>query len=94
MKYLFDGGKSDVFNLGSGVGFSVKEIVEAAKKATGLDIAQKIGPRRAGDPAKLIASSQKAKDILGWKPEFDNIDLIIKTAWNWHKNHPDGFNDR
>ena len=94
MKYLFDGGKSDVFNLGSGVGFSVKEIVEAAKKATGLDIAQKIGPRRAGDPAKLIASSRKAKDILGWKPEFDNIDLIIKTAWNWHKNHPNGFGDR
>ena len=91
MEYLKKGGSNNVFNLGSGVGFSVKEIVEAAKKVTGFEIPEIMGSRRAGDPAKLIASSQKAKDVLGWKPEFDNIDLIIKTAWLWHKNHPDGY---
>ena len=85
------GGNSNVFNLGSGVGFSVKEIVSAAEKATGFEIPKEFGPRRAGDPAKLIASSQKAKEVLHWKPEFDNIDDIIKTAWLWHKNHPNGY---
>ncbi len=91
MEYLKKGGKSDVFNLGSGVGFSVNEIVEAAEKATGFKIPKEFGQRRAGDPAKLIASSQKAKEVLLWKPEFDNIDEIIKTAWLWHKNHPNGY---
>ena len=91
MEYLKNGGSSNVFNLGSGVGFSVKEIVEASEKATGFDIPKEFGARRAGDPAKLIASSQKAKDVLGWKPEFDDIDKIIKTAWLWHKTHPNGY---
>lgn len=91
MEYLKKGGNSNVFNLGSGVGFSVKEIVSAAEKATGFEIPKEFGPRRAGDPAKLIASSQKAKEVLHWKPEFDNIDDIIKTAWLWHKNHPNGY---
>lgn len=91
MEYLKKGGSNNVFNLGSGVGFSVKEIVEAAEKATGFEIPKEFGQRRAGDPAKLIASSQKAKEVLGWKPEFDNIDYIIKTAWLWHKNHPNGY---
>ncbi|MCJ7856369.1 UDP-glucose 4-epimerase GalE [Lachnospiraceae bacterium NSJ-143] len=90
-EYLLNGGKSDVFNLGSGFGFSVSEIAAAARKATGFDIPSKTGPRRAGDPAKLVASSEKAKTVLGWKPEFDNIDTIIKTAWQWHKCHPEGY---
>ena len=78
--------------MGSATGFSVKEIVEAARSATGVDIPAKIGPRRAGDPDILIANSDKARDVLGWAPKYDNVQDIIKTAWNWHKNHPSGYN--
>lgn len=92
LQYLFDGGKSDVFNLGSNQGFSVKEIIDMAKKVTGKEIPAKIGDRRAGDPSVLIASSEKAKRILGWNPTRTNIERIIKDAWNWHVNHPNGYN--
>jgi len=91
MEYLKNGGKSDVFNLGSGQGFSVKEIIETAKKVTGKDIPVIMGKRRAGDPERLIASSDKAKEILGWKPEFDDIEKIIESAWRWHMLNPNGF---
>lgn len=94
MKYLKNGGTSDSFNLGSGAGFSVNEIIESARKVTGHPIPAEIAERRAGDPASLIASSKKAKKILGWKPQYDNIDYIIKTAYNWHKNHLDGYGDK
>lgn len=86
-----NGGKSDIFNLGNGIGFSVKEVIETARKVTQNAIPAKVTPRRAGDPAKLIASSDKAKKVLGWKPQHAELDEIISTAWNWHKNHPDGF---
>ncbi len=88
MEYLRKGNDSNVFNLGNGVGFTVKEVVETARKVTGHPIPAKEEPRRAGDPSTLIASSEKAKDILGWKPKFDDLETIITTAWNWHKNHP------
>ena len=91
MEYMAKGGQSDVFNLGNGVGFSVKEIVEASERATGFKIPVKIEKRRAGDPARLIASSEKAKKILGWNPCHDSLEEIISSAWNWHKNHPDGY---
>ena len=91
VKYLMDGGKSDVFNLGNGVGFTVKEVIETARKVTGHPIPAVISPRRGGDPAKLIASSEKAKSILGWKPEHADLEEIIATAWKWHKNHPNGY---
>ena len=91
VKYLMDGGKSDVFNLGNGVGFTVKEVIETARKVTGHPIPAVISPRRGGDPAKLIASSEKAKSILGWKPEHADLEEIIATAWKWHKNHPKGY---
>lgn len=91
VKYLQNGGKSDIFNLGNGIGFSVKEVIETARKVTQNAIPAKVTPRRAGDPAKLIASSDKAKKVLGWKPQHAELDEIISTAWNWHKNHPDGF---
>ncbi|MBR4904698.1 MAG: UDP-glucose 4-epimerase GalE [Selenomonadaceae bacterium] len=93
LNYLRDGGESDFFNLGSGKGFSVKEIIDAAEKVTGQEIKKEQGARRAGDPARLIASSDKAKRILKWTPQFDNIEKIIATAWNWHKSHPNGYND-
>ena len=94
LAYLRNGGNSDVFNLGNGQGFSVKEVINAAEKATGAIISRQIGKRRSGDPAELIASSDKAKKILGWQPCYTKIDDIIKTAWLWHKNNPKGFADR
>lgn len=94
VKYLRNGGNSDIFNLGNGIGFSVKEVIETARKVTGHPIPAQISPRRAGDPAKLIASSNKARKILGWKPEHAEIEAIIATAWNWHKKHPNGYNDK
>lgn len=91
--YLKNDGKSDVFNLGSGSGFSVREIIETARKVTGKEIPVKTEPRRAGDPAILIASSQKAREVLGWTPARENIETIIASAWNWHQSRPDGYND-
>lgn len=91
MKYLAEGNESNIFNLGSGVGFSVKEVIDVARAVTGHPIPAIEKPRRAGDPSTLIASSDKAKEILGWKPKYDNLDAIISTAWNWHSNHPHGY---
>lgn len=91
MKYLRDGNESDIFNLGNSVGFTVKEVIEAARAVTGHPIPAKVEPRRAGDPSTLIASSEKAKKILGWKPQYNDLETIISTAWKWHKKHPDGY---
>ncbi len=93
LDYLMAGGRSDVFNLGNGVGFTVKEVIDVARKVTGDDINVEIAPRRAGDPAMLIASSQKAVSILGWKPKFDSLETIVSSAWNWHRNHPNGYEE-
>lgn len=92
MKYLTHGGESNTFNLGSSQGFSVKEIVETARKVTHKDIKAIIGERRAGDPSKLIASSDKAREMLGWNPTRTNIENIIKDAWLWHDTHKNGYN--
>ena len=89
--YLRKGGESNIFNLGNGRGFSVKEMIEAAKKATGRDIKVDIGARRAGDPAQLIASSEKAKKVLGWRPKYTDVKQIIQTAWTFHQKHPEGY---
>lgn len=91
MKYLCDGNDSNIFNLGNGVGFTVKEVVETARKVTGHPIPAKEEPRRSGDPSMLIASSAKAKEVLGWNPQYADLETIIGTAWNWHKNHPNGY---
>ena len=91
VEYLMNGGESDIFNLGNGVGYSVKEVIETARKVTGHPIPAVIDQRRAGDPAQLIASSEKAKTVLGWKPEHDSLEEIIASAWNWHKGHPNGY---
>lgn len=86
IEYLFNGSKSDVFNLGSGEGFTVYEMIEAARSVTGREIRLAVGDRREGDPAKLIASSKKAREVLGWKPEFESISKMIEDAWRWEKN--------
>lgn len=93
LEYLRQGNESDIFNLGNGVGFSVKDVIETARKVTGHEIPAKMCERRAGDPAKLIASSDKARQILKWDPEHARLEEIISSAWNWHKNHPNGFAD-
>lgn len=86
VKYLIDGNESNVFNLGNGVGFTVKEVIDSARVATKQEIQAQTDVRRAGDPAQLVASSEKAKSILGWKPKFGDLNKIVETAWNWHKN--------
>ncbi|MES1047714.1 UDP-glucose 4-epimerase GalE [Bacillus obstructivus] len=91
LQYLQKGGESIVLNLGSSKGYSVKEIVEAAREITGHPIPTKIVERRAGDPSTLIASSEKAKRVLGWNPKRTSIHDIIQDAWNWHRTHPDGY---
>ncbi|MEQ1761621.1 MAG: UDP-glucose 4-epimerase GalE [Pyrinomonadaceae bacterium] len=83
LKYLQDGGGSDAFNLGNGNGFSVLEVIEAAKRVTGHDVPYKIEPRRAGDPSRLIAKADKAESVLGWKPQYTDLDSIIESAWKW-----------
>lgn len=94
VEYLRKGNESAAFNLGSSTGFSNLEIVEAARKVTGKEIPAEIAARRGGDPDTLIAASDKARKVLGWAPQFDNIETIIKTAWAWHSSHPDGYGDR
>ena len=93
-QYLRNGGESGAFNLGSSQGYSVFEILEAARKVTGKDIPAQVGPRRAGDPSKLVAASDKAKSMLGWQPQHDDIHEIIRSAWNWHRQHPHGYQDQ
>jgi UDP-glucose 4-epimerase len=91
LEMLRSGGESNIYNLGSGNGFSVKEIIDVARKVTGHPIPAVVQDRRAGDPAVLIASSDKIKQQLGWKPKRDNLETIIQTAWNWHQKHPFGY---
>ena len=88
---LREGSDSNIYNLGSGNGFTVKEMIEAARKVTGHEIPAEVCERRAGDPAKLVASSIKAREELGWQPKLENVEAMISSAWNWHKNHPNGF---
>ncbi len=87
VEYLAEGNDNNIFNLGNGVGFSVKEVVECARRVTGEEIPAEIAERRAGDPAVLVASSEKARRILGWKPEYAELERIIETAWRWHSAH-------
>ncbi|MFC6259345.1 UDP-glucose 4-epimerase GalE [Levilactobacillus fujinensis] len=94
LEYLKAGHDSDAFNLGSSTGFSNKEMLEAARKVTGKEIPATMAPRRAGDPSTLIAASDKARKVLNWQPRFDNVEDIIRTAWNWKQTHPQGYNDR
>lgn len=86
------GGSSTVYNLGNGEGFSVKEMIDAARRVTGHQIPAVVAGRRAGDPSKLIASSEKAQKELGWKARYAGVEEIISSAWKWHKSHPNGFN--
>ncbi len=92
MEYLKNGGKSDIFNLGNEKGFSVLEIIKSAEKAVGKEISYTMAERRAGDPAVLIASNEKAKNILGWDCTIKDPVEIISDAWKFYLNHPNGYN--
>ena len=82
-----------IYNLGSGNGYSVREVIETARQVTGHLIPANELPRRPGDSARLVASSEKIKRELGWKPEHDNLYEIISSAWGWHQSHPNGYED-
>lgn len=91
---LLSGGESSIYNLGNGQGFSVKEVIDIARKVTGHAIPAVVEPRRPGDPAVLVASSDRIKEELGWKPTRDSLEAIIKSAWFWHQSHPNGYDGR
>lgn len=93
LDYLLKGGENNVFNLGNGVGFTVREVIDVARDVTGHPIPADECPRRAGDPAQLVASSEKARTVLGWDPQFADLKTIVETAWNWHVNHPNGYGE-
>jgi UDP-glucose 4-epimerase len=92
MEALADG-RSRIYNLGSGTGYSVLDVIETARKVTGHPIPVEYATRRAGDLAVLVADSQKIKRELGWQPQYDNLERIIETAWKWHASHPNGYAD-
>jgi len=94
LDYLNQGGASQSFNLGSQNGFSVREMIEAAKRVTATDFAVEEAPRRAGDPAVLIAGSAKIREVTGWVPQYSDVDQIIGDAWKWHSSHAHGYDDK
>ncbi|MGI8466947.1 MAG: UDP-glucose 4-epimerase GalE [Pyrinomonadaceae bacterium] len=91
LAYLKNGGASSHINLGNGRGFSVLEVIEAARRVTGKSIEIRIEPKRAGDPARLIADARKAFETLGWQPRYTDLETIIRTAWDWKRAHPKGY---
>ena len=91
LQRLEKGPLAAAYNLGNGRGHSVREVIAAAERVTGQAVRQKTADRRPGDPAFLLASSQKARTELGWTPQFEGLDAIVQTAWNWHRTHPSGY---
>ena len=86
------GERSAIYNLGcGGSGYTVREVIDTARAVTGREIAVRVAPRRAGDPAVLVASSEKIRSELGWQPEFEDLRVIIQSAWDWLSEHPDGY---
>lgn len=94
LESLEAGGKSAVYNMGNGNGYTVKEVITMTEEVTGKKINAVPAARRAGDPARLVASSEKIKNELGWKPEYPELRTILETAWAWHSNHAEGYGDR
>ena len=84
---------SGIYNMGNGNGYSVREVIETVKKVTGRTVTTVDSPRRPGDPARLVASSEKIRQELGWIPKYPDLETIVETAWEWHKKHPKGYND-
>jgi UDP-glucose 4-epimerase len=93
LEYLKKDNVSNIFNLGNGNGYSVKEVIDVAREVTCHGIPAELKERRAGDPAILIASSEKAENLLGWRPQFSSLEKIIGDAWNWHRLNPEGYKE-
>lgn len=94
LKALADGAESTAYNLGNGHGYSNRQVIQVAEKVTGQSIKVNEAPRRAGDPAILVASSERIQSELGWKPQYPKLETIVETAWRWHQSHPNGFGTR
>jgi len=84
-------GESRAYNLGTGTGYTVREVIDAARRVTGRDIPAETGERRPGDPPALVASSERIRTELGWAPEYTDLESILETAWTWHRRHPNGY---
>ena len=93
IRYLADGGESRSLNLGGGRGVSVREVVAAVETVTGRPVPTVPAPRREGDPPALIASSNAARSVLGWSPQFEGLNVILETAWGWRVRHPEGYKE-
>jgi len=94
LRALARGAGREVYNLGNGQGFSVRQVIQMAREVTGHPIPERIEPRRPGDPARLVASAERARQELGWQPRYPGLREIVATAWNWHRHHPRGFERR
>jgi UDP-glucose 4-epimerase len=94
LRKLKQGKISGIYNLGNGNGYSVREVIESVKKVTGRKVAVVDSPRRPGDPARLVASSEKIRKELGWIPRYPGLETIVETAWQWHRNYPKGYDDK
>jgi UDP-glucose-4-epimerase GalE len=91
LEHLRRGGASQFLNLGTGTGFSVLEVIEMARRITGRDVPHQVGPRRAGDPPRLVADASRARGVLGWSPRQPALDQIVRSAWDWMQAHPAGY---
>jgi UDP-glucose 4-epimerase len=91
LEHLRRGGVSEFINLGNGQGYSVMEVIETTRRVSGRQIEVQIEPARAGDPSRLVADAGKARSLLGWQPKFPDLEVIIRTAWDWHQAHPNGY---
>ena len=93
LDHLRAGKESQFINLGNGNGYSVKQVIDTATNVTGREIPVERAARRAGDPPQLVGDSQKARELLGWRPQFPELKTIVESAWRWHQSHPDGYMD-
>ena len=91
---LLEGAESNVYNLGNGVGYSVREVIETVREVTGREFTATESPRRPGDPARLVATSEKIQKELNWKPLYGDLKTMIKTAYDWFEAHPKGYDDK
>jgi UDP-glucose 4-epimerase len=91
LAHLRRGGESQLLNLGNGTGYSVLEVIETARRVTGLDVPFEMAPRREGDPPRLVGDATKARTVLGWAPKRPSLEAIVRSAWEWMQAHPEGY---